>query len=64
MSGGAAQRLRLTELGIRPGDHAQVLLSGFGRRRLVVFGSQRIALAPEIAGMVTVEAVVEGQGTE
>jgi Fe2+ transport system protein FeoA len=56
--------LRLTELGIRPGDHAQVLLSGFGRRRLVVFGSQRIALAPEIAGMVTVEAVVEGQGTE
>ncbi len=63
MSGGAVQRLRLTELGIQTGDHAQVLLSRFGHRRIVTFGSQRIAFAPEIASAVNVSVVTEGQGT-
>ena|GEM_PF-2461488 len=62
VNGSVAERLRFAELGLSPGSTAAALLSGFGKRRVIRLGTQRIAFAPQAAGKITVE-LVESEAT-
>jgi len=57
VNGSVAERLRFAELGLSPGSTAAALLSGFGKRRVIRLGTQRIAFAPQAAGKISVELV-------
>ncbi|WP_081581345.1 FeoA family protein [Timonella senegalensis] len=55
VEGTPAQQLRYAEMGLLPGSTAAAILSGFGRRRVIKLGAERIAFAPEAASKVHVQ---------